>query len=335
MVLCLVFMYAYAALGNEEGVCQMTSEGEESCTLHTETQTARHRKLVPATVFLNNGVEMPLMGFGTAGLGDKTRYAVTNALLAGFRHIDSAQAAEWYNEPAVGEVIGNLPGGLSRSQIFMTSKLHPRDFGYDRAYKKFMQSLEDLQTNYVDLFLLHYPACFEHLDCGDGQGGTWQEAWRALERHHEEGRIRSLGVSNFNPEQLEELVNIAQVSPSVVQNYLDPLHQDVNVREKCAQHGIVYTAYSAFGYQHMHRNPSLTASPVLTHPVITSIAQEHEVTAAQVVISWAVQSGVAILPRSSNMEHIRSNAAMLKNGIEVFLSPENMKAIEALDGAID
>ncbi|KAG5188350.1 Aldo/Keto reductase [Tribonema minus] len=299
---------------------------------------------VPATFTLNDGNTMPRVGYGTAGLGESVTMNVLTALKAGFRHIDSAQAYEWYNERGVGAALlkASEEGEvifirtprkcIPRDSIFVTSKLHPRDFGA-RTRKQFHESLHDLQTDYVDLFLLHYAECWSGLHC-PGEPGTWQEAWAALGALQAEGKIRSLGVSNFNPDDLRALIAAAQRGdapmPAVVQNWFDPLHRDAEIRAICAAHNITYVSYSTLGTQH----PGRGGNPVLTNPVIKAIAARQGTSPARVVLSWALQSGVGVLPRAGRAAHVEDNAQLLTGGggdaLAVFLSAADMAAIDAL-----
>ena len=171
-------------------------------------------------VTLPSGWHMPRLGFGTAGLGSRTEEAVSAALAAGYRLIDTAQAGEWYREDSVGAALHK--SAVRREQVFITTKIHPRHLGYDVTTARIRVSLRALDTHYLDLLLLHYPECWGNLCDGMQPAGTWKESWRALEAAHREGTVRSLGVSNFDAGQVRELLAWAQVPPSVVQAGSDP-----------------------------------------------------------------------------------------------------------------
>lgn len=170
---------------------------------------------------LSNGVSMPMVGFGCAGY--VRRGELVHALDAGFILFDTAQAHEWYLEEEVGEAIEMA--GANRSNLFLTSKLHPRDHGERSTLAAVPNSLRRLKTTYLDAFLLHYPQCFGNL-CSTQPEGTWRDSWRALEKLYDDGTLRAIGVSNFAPSQLEELLKFARVKPHLVQSWMDPLHQE-------------------------------------------------------------------------------------------------------------
>lgn len=256
-------------------------------------------------VTLSDGWKMPTVGFGTAGLGVHTQQAVEWALEAGYRHIDSAQARAWYREDLVGKALQKQKGRIAREDVFLTSKLHPLHFGYNAAIAQFQRSLQELNTTYLDLFLLHYPNCTPKL-CGDATPtGTWKDTWRALGDLHRQGRIRSLGVSNFSPHQMMELLNFAEVCPVVLQAYSDPMSNNVELQDLCAREGIWFVAYSSFGIQWILRGAK--TNPVLESPVIRRIAERNNCSTGGAVIAWAHAQGQVVIPRSSKRERIRAN----------------------------
>jgi len=299
---------------------------EENCALSCELCTPEDRSdqepgVQVETVELNNGVSMPRIGFGTAGLGcGKSLSAVRDALEAGYRHIDTAQANEWYCEKAVGKAI--RASGVPRESLFLVTKQHPRDHGYERTLHMFEESLKNLHTEYIDLMQLHYPACWGSLCAGSEPSGTWREAWRALEELHRQGKVRALGVSNFSPQELEELVGFAQVKPAVVQSHSDPLRQNAALQRACASHGIVFTAYSSLGTQHGGGRPN----PVLNHPVVLAIASRLHKSPAQVVLRWALDHNQVVIPRSSQKAHISQNL-----DLDFELPDEERLSIDRLD----
>ena len=186
-----------------------------------------------AYVTLRSGGRMPLVGFGTAGLGEGTAAAVHAALDAGYRLLDSAQAREWYREDLVGE--GLAASGVARADVFLTSKVHPRHLGPTATPARLQHSLRELRTDYLDLLLLHYPECWGDLCGGVQPEGTWRDGWRALEAMRASGAVRALGVSNFDARQLRELLDFAAVPPDVVQAHSDPFSQ---ARERKHQAGV-------------------------------------------------------------------------------------------------
>ncbi len=264
---------------------------------------------------LSNGVDMPAVGFGTAGLGRGTAEVVEFALYWGFRHLDSAQAAEWYDETSVGHAV--QLGRMPRQSLFLTSKLHPRD--YAAQGNPVRKSMDAFGTDYVDLFLLHQ---------ADAKG-MWRQAWRRLEAAYDAGHTRAIGVSNFQMQELEQLWKMARIKPHVVQNWMDPLHPDTVVRKWCqrADIGIAYVAFSSLGTQW---NQGGGKNPVLQHPVLLRIATRARRSVAAVVLSWARALGVGVIPRSSHPEHTIDNARLLSEREVVQLTRREMAQISAL-----
>lgn len=306
-------------------------------SLNRSPQTARsfqpkHSPALQDSAKLNNGVLMPLIGFGTAGLGGNSLQAVQSALDIGFRHIDTAQAREWYREDLVGAALATWlkDNGIPRENLFLTTKIHPRHFGRTTTLDVFANSLSDLHTMYLDLVLLHYPYCWGNL-CGSIQPeGSWRDAWRALEDLHTAGKARAIGVSNFNTAEMRKLLEHAEVMPQVLQIHIDPLAQNRQLMKFSQEEGIQVEAYSSLGTQWGLVGPD-HHNPVLSHPVLQEIARELNRTVAQVVLRWLLQLKVAVIPRSTNATHQRE--ALL--GVKEFeLQPRHMEAISALDGTL-
>lgn len=262
------------------------------------------------------------------------------------QHIDTAQATEWYSEAAISRSIEG--SGLPRQDLFLVTKIHPRNFGYEQTLSSFgdpnsaLTSLGALRTDYVDLLLLHTSDCsdWSGLCQPDPERGTFFDAWRALENLYEMGKVRAIGVSNFSVRQLEALSAVAKVPVHVVQNYMDPLRQDREVRAWCDKHGVLYTSYSTLGSQWQHRSHGeRRENPVLSHSVVKKLAQRHNISEVLLVLTWALQEGVAVIPRSSKVEHIEELARLLpgKEGgeggrVEVVLSEGEMEEMRGLDG---
>uniref|UniRef100_A0A7S4B0V3 ShKT domain-containing protein n=2 Tax=Chrysotila carterae TaxID=13221 RepID=A0A7S4B0V3_CHRCT len=262
---------------------------------------------------------MPAIGFGCAG--HVRAAALVDGINAGYRLFDTAQATEWYLEEELGAAIAT--SGVARSSLFITSKLHPRDLGEQSTLAAFPNSLRRLRTDYLDAFMLHYPRCFSAL-CETEPEGGWRESWRALETLYDRGLVRAIGVCNFSPAELNELIGFARIKPHLVQSWMDPLHQERPLRKMCAQHGVRFQAYSSLGTQHRTR-----INPVLHHPVLARISHELGRSVAQIVLRWALQHNVSVIPRSTKRKHIESNLQL--DGFE--LSAEQMRAIDALDGS--
>ncbi|MEU8029769.1 aldo/keto reductase [Streptomyces sp. NPDC049099] len=256
-------------------------------------------------IILNNGVEMPQLGYGVWQVpDDEAEQAVATALEAGYRSIDTA--AIYGNEEGTGKAIA--ASGLPREDIFVTTKLWNSDQGYDSALRAFDASLRKLGLDYVDLYLIHWP-----LPSRD----AYVDTYKAFEKLLGDGRVRAIGVSNFHPEYLQRLISETSVVPAVNQIELHPHLQQHAARAFHAEHGIATEAWSPLGQ----------GKGLLEVPAIVAIAQKHGRTPAQVVLRWHIQLGNVVIPKSVTPSRIREN-------IEVFdftLDDEDLAAISALN----
>ncbi|MEV5908374.1 oxidoreductase [Streptomyces sp. WAC 01325] len=256
-------------------------------------------------IILNNGVEMPQLGFGVWQVpDDEATRAVGTALEAGYRSIDTA--AIYGNEAGTGRAIA--ASGVPREDIFVTTKLWNGDQGYDSTLRAFDTSLEKLGLEYVDLYLIHWPA---------PSRDKYVDTYKAFEKLHADGRIRAIGVSNFLPEHLERLLGETSVVPAVNQIELHPHLQQHTSRALHAERGIATEAWSPLG----------SGKGLLEVPAIVAIAQKHGRTPAQVVLRWHLQIGNVVIPKSVTPSRIKEN-------IEVFdfsLDDEDLAAISALN----
>ena len=254
---------------------------------------------------LNNGVEMPQLGFGVWQVpDDEAQQAVTTALEAGYRSIDTA--AIYGNEEGTGKAIA--ASGVPRENLFVTTKLWNSDQGYDATLRAFDTSLEKLGLDYLDLYLIHWPTPARDL---------YVDTYKAFEKLHADGRIRAIGVSNFEPDHLERLIAETSVVPAVDQIELHPHLQQRAAREYHAEQGIATEAWSPLG----------SGKGLLEVPAIVAIAQKHGRTPAQVVLRWHLQLGNVVIPKSVTPSRIKEN-------IEVFdfsLDTEDLAAISALN----
>jgi diketogulonate reductase-like aldo/keto reductase len=258
------------------------------------------------TLTLNNGVEIPQVGLGVFQTpeGAEVERAVAAALEAGYRLIDTA--AIYGNEEGVGRAI--KASGLPREQIFITTKLWNAHHAYEDALRAFDESMRKLDCDYVDLYLIHWPLPME---------GKFTQAWKALEQLYDSQRVRAIGVSNFKPHHLEELLQGAAVVPAVNQIELHPMFQQRATRTYCDEHGIAVESYS----------PLMRAGEALEHPVIVDLAQRYGKTPAQVILRWHVQSGFIVIPKSARRERIQENIDLF----DFALSESDMRAIEGMD----
>ena len=257
------------------------------------------------TVSLGADVEMPVLGLGVfrAPAGRTTRQAVGAALEAGYRHIDTA--AIYQNESDVGQAVRE--SGLERSEVFVTTKLWNDAHGYEPALQAFKESNARLGLGYVDLYLIHWPVPDLRV-----------ETWRALELLLENDEVRAIGVSNYTPRHLEELLAHASQQPSVNQIELSPYNyrSRLPVVQFCEVHGIKIEAYSP-----------LTKGKKLNDPVLGRIGRPYGKTAAQVLIRWAIDKGFVVLPKSANAYRIAQNGAVF----DFELSDDDLGLLDALD----
>ncbi|ARP73195.1 aldo/keto reductase [Streptomyces pluripotens] len=256
-------------------------------------------------IILNNGVEMPQLGFGVWQVPDaEAERVVTTALESGYRSIDTA--AIYGNEEGTGKAIA--VSGLPREDIFVTTKLWNSDQGYDSTLRAFDTSLEKLGLDYLDLYLIHWPV---------PSRGNYIDTYKALEKLHADGRVRALGVSNFLPEHLRRLASETSVIPTVNQIELHPYLQQHAARAFHAEQGIATEAWSPLGQ----------GRGLLEVPALIAIAQKHNRTPAQIVLRWHVQLGNIVIPKSVTPSRIKEN-------IEVFdfsLDDEDLAAVSALN----
>lgn len=258
---------------------------------------------------LSNGIEIPSMGFGTYKMApEDTKASVLCALRSGWRHIDTA--AFYRNEAEVGAAVRE--SGIARSEIFVTTKLWNADRGYDSALRAFDRSQEALGLDYVDLYLIHWPASPFFWD-------DWKrinaDSWRALERLYKEGRVRAIGLSNFMPRHILPLLEGAEIAPMVDQIEFHPGWMQQDCLDFCREHSMVVEAWAP-----------LIKGEALSHPVITGIAGRLGWTPSQVVLSWVRACGVVPLCKSVTPSRIAENLAA--GSLE--LGPEDVAAISAL-----
>jgi diketogulonate reductase-like aldo/keto reductase len=267
-----------------------------------------------STLTLNNGVVMPALGLGVFQTPpDETRAAVSAALEAGYRHIDTAAA--YGNERQVGEAVHS--SGLDRSEVFLETKIWISDYGYDKTLHGFEKSARKLGVDQIDLLILHQalPSEFD----------ATLQAYRALETLLGEGKVRAIGVSNFMVDHLTTLLDRASVVPAVNQIEVHPYFQQRDVQVLGAEHDILTQAWSPIGGITFYRDGQ--HSSTLEDPVIGDIAKAYDKTPAQVMLRWHLQRGRSVIPKSTNPARIAEN-------IDVFdfeLSTEELAAIDALD----
>lgn len=252
---------------------------------------------------LNNGVEMPVLGFGVYQVEETVcEQCVCDAIAAGYRSIDTASA--YLNERAVGRAIRR--SGVPREELFITTKLWVQDAGYESTKRAFAKSLERLQLDYLDLYLIHQPF-------GDVYG-----SWRAMEELYREGAVRAIGVSNFQPDRLVDLILHNEVLPAVNQVETHPFCQQTEAAAVMASEGVQIESWAPFaeGRNNLFGNGTLV-----------SLAAKYRKSVAQVVLRWLIQRGVVVIPKSVRPERMAENIAVF----DFHLAPEDMELIATLD----
>ncbi|WP_442778820.1 MULTISPECIES: aldo/keto reductase [unclassified Avibacterium] len=256
------------------------------------------------TLTLKNGVSMPKIGFGVFQMNDakECEQAVLSAIESGYRLIDTA--ASYQNEREVGNAIKQ--SSIARDELFITTKLWLQDASYEGAKAQFDRSLKRLQLDYVDLYLIHQPY-------GDVHG-----AWRAMEELYEAGKIKAIGVSNFHPDRVADLMAFNRIAPMVNQIEVNPFHQRLHDVPWLQTNGVVAEAWAPFAEG---------KNGLFTHPVLTKIGEKYGKTVGQVVLRWLYQREIVSLAKTVRQERMQEN----RNIFDFALSQEDMLAITALD----
>jgi len=256
------------------------------------------------TVKLNNGVEIPILGFGVFQITDQNECEnnVLEAIETGYRLIDTA--ASYMNEIAVGNAIKK--SDVAREELFITTKLWVQDTGYEKTKKSFEKSLNKLQLDYLDLYLIHQPY-------GDVHG-----SWRAMEELYKNGRVRAIGVSNFQPDRVMDLITFNEVVPAVNQIETHPFNQQIETQKFLTENGVQIESWGPFaeGRNNLFQNE-----------LLLSIASKHKKSLAQVVLRWLTQREVVAIPKSVNKDRIKENF----NIFDFELNTQDMEAIATLD----
>ncbi|HET7386607.1 MAG TPA: aldo/keto reductase [Nocardioidaceae bacterium] len=254
---------------------------------------------------LNNGIEIPQLGFGVFQVPpDETQKAVAKALEVGYRHIDTAKL--YGNEAGVAAAIAD--SGLDRDAVFVTSKVWNDDQGYDETLRAFDASMQRLGFDVLDLYLIHWPR---------PRAGLAADTWRAMERLYRDGRIRAIGVSNFEPDHLRELMKTAEVTPAINQVELHPYLQQREVRATNEEFGLATEAWA----------PLAKGGELLSDKAVTGLAEKYDVTPAQVVLRWHLQLGTVVIPKSVTPSRIEENFDLF----DFELADDDMATMSDLD----
>ena len=262
--------------------------------------------MVEKFMLLSNGVKIPSIGFGTYKSGDdeETAKIIKNALNLGYKMIDTASF--YNNEVGIGN--GIKESGIKREDLFLVTKLWNDDHGYDKTIEAFNKSLNNLQVDYIDLYLIHWPNKLN------------AETWRAFEHLYETGKVKAIGVCNFKVEHLEELKKTAKIMPMVNQVEIHPFSTKNNIINYCKDNNIKVVAWSP-----------ISRGRVLSNDLMIDLSQKYKKSIVQIVLRWHMQKGVIPIPKSSNENRIKEN-------IDIFdfeISSEDMKAIDSLDEGYD
>jgi len=255
-------------------------------------------------VILNNGVEMPILGFGVFQVTDlaECERSVVDAIHTGYRLIDTAQS--YMNEEAVGNAIKK--SGLAREELFITTKVWIQSHGYEGTMKSFEASMKKLQLDYLDLYLIHQPY-------GDVYG-----QWRAMQELYKEGRVRAIGVSNFHPDRLIDLIVNNEVAPAVNQVETHPFHQQIETQKFMQQNNVQIESWGPFAEG---------KNNIFNNDLLLSIARRYDKSVAQVILRWLTQRGVVAIPKSVRKDRMQENF----NSLDFRLTDEDMDVIKTLD----
>lgn len=252
---------------------------------------------------LNNGVKMPILGFGVYQIPEETtEQAVLDAIEVGYRLIDTAQS--YFNEAAVGRALAKT--SVPRAELFITTKVWIDNYGYDQTRASVLESMDKLQVEYLDLILLHQAF------------SDYYGAYRALEDLYKEGKVRAIGVSNFNPNRVADIAAFNEIRPQVNQIEINPFHQQIAEQENMVKRGIQAEAWAPFGEGRMD---------IFQNPTLTAIGDQYGKTAAQVILRWLVQREIVVLAKSVHKERIAQNFDIF----DFELTLADMEKIKALD----
>lgn len=254
-------------------------------------------------ITLSNGIKMPQLGYGVYQVTkEECERCVLDALKVGYRSIDTAQS--YYNEAEVGSAIEK--SGVPREEIFLTSKVWTEHYGYEECKKSVLESMKKLKTDYIDLMLLHQPF------------GDYYGAWKALEELYDEGKLRAIGISNFYPDRMIDIVSFSKIKPMINQIEIHPHNQQTIAKKWNEKYGLQLEAWAPFGEGR---------GDMFNIPELKKIAQKHNKTTAQTILRWHLQRGIVVIPKSTHLERMKENF----NVFDFELSNEDMTTISNLD----
>ena len=264
------------------------------------------------TITLANGVKVPVLGLGTWMIDDdKAAQAVRDAVKIGYRHIDTAEA--YGNERGVGEGIATC--GIDRKELFVQTKLHAETKTYEGAKRDIEQSLEKLGVDYIDLMIIHSPQPWGSFRDGNHYFEGNLQAWKALEEYYKAGKIRAIGVSNFEKEDIQNLIDNAEIKPMVNQILTHIANTQFNLIKFCQENGIAVEAYSPIAHGELLKNQT-----------VQDMATTYGVSIARLCVRYVLQLGLVALPKTSNPEHMAENA-----DVDFEISEEDMNALKNIE----
>ena len=254
-------------------------------------------------VTLNNGVKMPMLGYGVYQISkEDCERCVLDAIAAGYRHIDTAQS--YFNEEQVGNAIAKC--GVPREELFITTKVWIDNYGYEKTYQSVLNSMKKLKVDYIDLVLLHQPF------------SDYYGAYHALETLYKEGKVKAIGVSNFYPDRLSDICAFNEIKPQVNQVEVNPINQQIKAQENMIKNEVQIEAWAPFGEG---------KNNIFTNPVLKEIGDKYNKSNAQVILRWLIQRGVVVLAKSVHKERMEQNMDIF----DFELSKEDMEKIATLD----
>ncbi|KAN0047958.1 hypothetical protein ACTA71_002347 [Dictyostelium dimigraforme] len=272
---------------------------------------------IKSTIQLNNGIRIPVIGLGTYLTDDADiEKSVRSAIEQGYRHIDTA--SYYKNEKKIGDTIKQLiqEGKVKREELFITTKVGTWQHGYDNALKAFQESLEKLQLDYLDCYLIHYPGTYSEIPAGETMSSLRAKTWKALEKLYEDKKVRSIGVSNYTESHLHELLSSCEIKPVMNQVEFHPYLFQEGLLNYCKLNGIVLEAYGSLAGGH----------EILTEHVVLEISNQMNKSPAQILLKWAIQNGLIVIPKSIKPERVRENSLL-----DFTISDENIQKLNHLN----
>ncbi|KAK5580867.1 hypothetical protein RB653_000891 [Dictyostelium firmibasis] len=272
---------------------------------------------IKSTIKLNNGINIPVIGLGTYLTEDSDiEQSVRSAIEQGYRHIDTA--SYYKNEKKIGDTIKQLikEGVVKREELFITTKVGTWQHGYENALKAFEESLEKLQLDYLDCYLIHYPGTYSELPKGESMSSLRSKTWKALEKLYNDGKVRSIGVSNYTESHLHELLSQCTIKPVMNQVEFHPYLFQESLLNYCKSNDIVLEAYGSLA----------GGNEILTEPVVLEISNQINKTPAQLLLKWAIQNGLIVIPKSIKSERVIENSLL-----DFEISQENIKKLNLLN----